>query len=137
MGWEEVGNGSNFWSLNQLQTLEPELAEGSYNKLELYLNMPVSPVIARDLEDELKARGVKDVKVTTSSPQLNIFFRKGFPWLAVIAAVILASIMLAALIVGWKLLTYVGSIAPWAVPWVAIGGIAAVTLLGVALVRRA
>ena len=63
----------------------------------------------------------------------NIYFKKGFPWLAVIAAIILASLVVAALVVSWKLFTMV----PEGIkPMVILAGIAAVAIVGAILLRR-
>ena len=134
MGWELVAEGS-VWELGDVAFYEDQLEERSYNLLELALSMPVGQDVADAIEQQLRGAGVEGVKVTTSSPQLNIYFRKGFPWLAVIAAVIAVSAVII-WVISWRLLTYVGAMAPWAVPWLALAGIAGATLITVALVRR-
>ncbi len=100
--WQEVAEGS-FWQLADLRQYEPYFEEGERGLLELDLRLPVSQNVAQDLEDMLREAGVADVKVRTASPMLQIFFKKGFPWLAVIALIILGSIVLAILIVGFRL----------------------------------
>ncbi len=100
--WEEVAEGS-FWQLADLSQYEPYFEEGSRGLLELDLRLPVSQNVAQNLEDMLVEAGVADVKVRTASPMLQIFFRKGFPWLAIIAAIILGLIILAILIIGFRL----------------------------------
>jgi len=87
----------------KLGEYEGYLAEGDRALLELDLRMPVSTTTARELEDRLKQAGVEDVGVTTAGPTLRIYFRKGFPWLAVIAGIVLGMIVLAVLVVGWRL----------------------------------
>ena len=135
MGWELISQGS-FISLVNLSQNEAQLVEGSRNLLELDLSLPVSPGVAQTLEDELKSAGVEGVRVTTASPLLRIYFTKGFPWLAVIAAIVLASVILAILIVGWRLFTYVGGISPESIPILIIGIIALATVVGVYMVRK-
>lgn len=115
--WEEVAEGS-FWQLANLSQYEPYFEEGDRGLLELDLRLPVSEGVAQDLEDMLIEAGVPDVKVRTASPMLRIFFKKGFPWLAVIAAIIIGLIVLAILIVGFRLFREV----PGAVPLFAIAG---------------
>ena len=132
MAWQEVAEGGVL-DLTNLGQYESQLDEGSSNWLQLFLRMPVTPGVAADLENLLREAGVEGVRVTTSSPILNIYFKKGFPWLAVIAAIILASLVVAALVVSWKLFTMV----PEAIrPWLAVAGIAAVAIIGVYLIRR-
>ncbi len=131
MAWQEVAEGGVFDLIN-LGQHESQLEEGSRNWLQLSLRMPVSAGVAADIENILREAGVEGVRVTTSSPVLNIYFNKGFPWLAVIAAIILASLVVAALVISWKLFTEV----PGAIPYLAIGGIVLATLLGIYLVRR-
>jgi len=134
MDWQLVAEGTAT-SLINLPQYEEDLPEGSYNMLELALSLPVTDGVAQELEDALKDAGVMDVKVVNfQNPHLQIYFTKGFPWLAIIVALVLAA---AILIISWRLLTYIGSVAPWAVPWVLLAGIAAVTVVGVCLVRRA
>ena len=135
MAWEEVAEGPS-WSLFGLSQYENELEESSYNWLQLNLRLPVTQGVAQEVENLLRDAGVEGVKVSTASPVLNIYFKKNPPWLAIIAAIALASIVLAALIVGWKLFTYVGEIAPNVVPLLAIAGIGVLTLIGVAIIRR-
>jgi len=122
--WEEVADGS-FWQLSNLSQYEPYFKEGSRGLLELDLRLPVSQNVAQDLEDKLREAGVEDVKVRTASPMLQIFFKKGFAWLAVIAAIIIGLIVLAILIVGFRLFREV----PGAVPLFAIAGLGILVLL--------
>lgn len=131
MAWEEVASGTAFDLIN-LSQYEEQLPEGSRNLLELYLRLPVTEGVAQALEDALRAAGVPDVKVTTASPMLKIYFTKGFPWLAVIAGVIIAAIVVFGLIVMWKLATEV----PVAIPLLALAAIATATVVGIYLVRR-
>lgn len=122
--WEEVAEGG-FWELADLSQYEPYFEEGDRGLLELDLRLPISEDMAQELEDRLKEAGVPDVKVRTASPMLRIFFKKGFPWLAVIAAIIIGLIVLAILIVGWRLFREV----PEAVPLFAIAGLGILALL--------
>lgn len=131
MAWQEVASGSAIDLIN-LGQYEEELPEGSRNLLELYLRLPVTEGVAQTLEDALGAAGVPDVRVTTASPMLKIYFTKGFPWLAVIVGVIIASIVVFALVVMWKLSTA----APAAIPLMAIAAIAVAAVVGIYLVKR-
>lgn len=142
MEWEEVAAGS-VWELPDLADFEDALEEGSRNLLQLALSVPVGDDVAQQLEDLLRSAGVEGVQVTTSSPQLNIYFKKGspdsakgFPWLAVIVATVLASLVIIALVIAWRLFTYIGSVAPGAIPFLALAAVGAVTIAGIYLMRR-
>lgn len=87
----------------QFSQYESYLGEGDRGLVELDLRLPVSQGVASELENKLKQAGVTDVRVTTASPMLRIYFRKGFPWLAIIAATVLGIVILAVMIVGWRL----------------------------------
>lgn len=89
--------------VGQLSKYEDCLGEGDKGLVELDLRLPVSQGVAAELENKLKQAGVEDVRVTTASPMVRIYFKKGVPWLAVIAAAVLGMIVLAVMIVGWRL----------------------------------
>ena len=131
MAFELVAEG-NFLQLANLSQYEPYFEEGSRGLLELDLRLPVSQGVAQELEDRLREAGVADVKVRTASPMLKIYFKKGFPWLAIIAAIILGLIVLAIMITGWRLSKEV----PEAIPFLAIAGIGVLALIGIALMKR-
>lgn len=135
MAWELVAEGPVITLFN-LGQYENELPEGSYNLLQLALRLPVSEGIAQMLEDKLRVAGVENIRVETASPMLRIYFTKGFPWLAVMAAIILASLVIIALVISWKLVTYIAEVAPAAIPIMAIAVVAAITVVGVYLVKR-
>ena len=130
MGWQEVASGSAL-DLFAIGQYEDQLLEGSHNLLELYLRLPVSEGVAQTLEDTLRAAGVENVRVTTASPILKIYFTKGFPWLVVIAGAIIASIIVLGLVLSWKLSTEV----PAAIPLIALAAIAIATVVGIFLVK--
>ena len=136
MAWELVAQGDVI-ALANMGEYENYLPEGSHNLLELDLRLPVTEGVAQTLEDALRDAGVEDVSVVPiGSPKLRIYFTKGFPWLAVIAATILGLIAIAVLVIAWRLFTYVGVVAPEAIPLLILAGIAAVTVIGIYLVRR-
>lgn len=136
MGWELVTQGDVI-ALANLGQYENYLPEGSHNLLELDLRLPVTEGVAQTLEDALRDAGVEDARVVPiGSPKLRIYFTKGFPWLAVIAAAILGLIVVAALVIAWRLFTYVGAVAPEAIPLLILAGIAVITVVGIYLVRR-
>jgi len=119
MAWEFVAQG-NVIELANLGQYEGQLPEGCFNRLELDLRLPVSDWVAQNLEEQLRAAGIPDVTVTTASPLLRIYFTKGFPWLAVIAAAVLGLIALSILIVAWRLYTDVSGDVPPPIPQIAL-----------------
>ena len=92
--WKQVTSGEGVGSLVSLKDYEDELAEGQRGKLILDLRLPLPPNAIYSLESKLQEAGVADVSVEASGNTLSIQFRKGFPWLAVIAGIVLASILL-------------------------------------------
>lgn len=107
--WVEVANGSPTEFSSGLEAYDSLLPEGSRALLRLNLTLPVTEGVAQTIEDALVAAGVPEVRVTTSSPVLNIYLRKGFPWLPVIVAVIIPLlIILAITVVSWQLFKEVG-----------------------------
>lgn len=104
MAWEEVASGNLIEFYSGLRQYDYLIPEGSRGKLQLNLRAPVSRGVAQTVENALVTAGIPNVKVTTSSPTLNIFFKKGFPWLPVIVGVIIPLLaILAILIISWQL----------------------------------
>jgi multidrug efflux pump subunit AcrB len=112
-----------------LATYEGQLGEGQRALIEVDLRLSPPSWAISGLEDQLKARGIPDVSVNSASPMVQIHFRKGFPWLAIIAAVILATIVLAVLIVGWRLFREVIGTLPLSMQGLAVGLIIIVVLI--------
>ena len=102
MAYEFVASGG-ILDVTQISQYESCLGEGQRGLVELDLRLPVSQSVAAELENKLKQAGVEEVRVTTASPLLRVYFRKGFPWLAIIAATILGIVALAVMIAGWRL----------------------------------
>ena len=130
MAFQFIGSGG-LLDATELSSYESQLAEGDRALLELDLRLPVSASVAQTLEDQLKQRGIPEVRVVTASPMLRIYWRKGFPWLFVIATLVL---LLAILIIGWRLFKEVAAVIP-PVP-LSIGLIALIVLGIVILARR-
>ena len=108
---------------------ESSLEENARGVVELDLRLPASLSIAAQLQDQLRSSGIEhsnELHVLASGKKLQIYFRKGFPWLAVIAAAVLGLIVLAVLITGWKIFREVvpESWQPF------VGGTAAILALG-------
>lgn len=102
MAYELIASGGIIDVL-QFSQCESLLAEGDRSLVELDLRWSPPVGVASELENKLRQEGVEDVRVTVASPMLRIYFRKGFPWLAVIAAIILATIVLLVLVTGWRI----------------------------------
>lgn len=102
MGYELLGSGG-LLDAGQIVQYDNYIGEGQRALVELDLRLPVSAGVAQELENKLKQAGVEDVRVTTASPLVRIYFRKGFPWLAVIVAAVAAMAILAVLVVGWRI----------------------------------
>lgn len=131
--WAEVAQGSVLDLYSGMHQYDALIPEGNRAMLQLNLRLPVSRSVAGEIESALKAAGVPDVKVTTGSPVLRIYFRKGFPWLVVIVGVILPLlIVLAITVVSWQLFKeepLVGSA-------LLIAGIGVAALAGLILLSR-
>jgi multidrug efflux pump subunit AcrB len=122
---------------DELAGYEEQFEEGQKVKLELDLRMSISQGVAQDLQYQLEQRGVENCRVMVGSPLLKIEYTKGFPWIAVILAVVLATVVLAILIVGWRLYKDIISTIPKELQGVAGAAlIAGVLLLGITLYRR-
>ena len=137
MGYELMASGG-ILDAAQFNQYESYLGEGDRGLIELDLRLPVSQSMAAELENKLKQAGVEEARVTTASPMLRISFRKGFPWLAVIAAAVLGMIALAVLIVGWRLFKEVvpEGLQPLVGGLGGLGLVAMLTLGAVILARR-
>ena len=133
MGYEFIASGGILEAVH-LSQYEAYLAEGQRGLLELDLRLPVPQSVASELEAKLRQAGVPDVSVTTASPLMRVYFRKGFPWLAVIAAAILGLIILAVMIVGWRLFKEV--IPEEFQPLAGMGIVAVIILVAIILMRR-
>lgn len=127
--WKEVAKGGVIDLYSGMQYYEQFIPEGSGVVCRFNLRQSLSPSMVDTLQQRLEAAGVKDVEVTTGSPVLNVFFTKGFPWLAIIVAIIL---VIAVLIISWKLLVWIEEVASGStrlIVWGALG-IVGVLLLG-------
>jgi len=133
MSYEMVAQGS-ILDITELSAYDDFIAEGQKTMLELDLRTPVSSSIVSELQSQLMQAGVQEAKVTTGSPLLRIEFRKGFAWLPVIGAIIMGMIVLAILIVGWRLFKDVVS-AGVALP-MSIGVLLLIVLGVIVLTRR-
>jgi hypothetical protein len=133
MAWELLAGGS-LLDARHIAQYESKIKEGQRALLELDLRAPLPPGIVTELETKLRERGVREVQVNTASPLLRISWRKGFPFLSVILAIILGIVILAILIVGWRLFREVAEVVP--APVIIAGAILLVALVASALKGR-
>lgn len=136
MSWKQVADG-NFLDATELGSLEENyIAEGQRGRIEIDLRVSVPSSVVSQLENELRQRGVQDVSVTTGSPMLRITYRKGFPWLAVIVAIVLGLIVLAILVIGWRFFREIVDIIPEPLRGVAGIAIVAGIILGLVVLAK-
>ena len=137
MAWELVTSGSDVGSLSSLPDYEEQVEEGRRGRLVLDLNTNVPDGIASGLQGALDAAGVTEAKVVASGNELDIQYKKGFPWLPIIVAAVLASIILAILIVAWQFFKEVEEVVPSGIIIVAvIAGIVLVAVIAFILIRK-
>ena len=124
--WEEVAEGGVLDLYSGMRYYEQFIPEGSKVLCRFNLRTSLSPTTVNTLEQKMKDAGVKDVRVTTGSPVLNVYFTKGFPWLAAIAAIVL---VIAALIISWRILIWIEEAAPGSTKLLVWGGLGLVAIL--------
>lgn len=96
MAWELVAEGTGA-NLNNVVSYEnSEIDEGQKARLRCNCVVPVSTWQIDDLRSALSWAGVEDLQVTGSGSEVNIYWRKGFPWAAVIILALVAVIVVAA-----------------------------------------
>lgn len=131
MAWQTVAEGSGK-TLATIIGYEDQVAEGQRGRLSLSLTNPLSPNIANQLQNQLDAYGVIEAQVSTSGKNCDITYRKGFPWLAIIVAIVLGLMVLAILIVSWQFAKEM----PVQFSLLALGALAAGAGLVVYLIRK-
>ena len=134
MAWEQVGSGGLLDATELGYYEETFIPEGQRGLLQLDLRMPIPQSIVSQLQSQLRDRGVTEAQVSTGSPVLNISWRHGFPFLAVIVAIVLGLVILAVLITGWRLFKEVVP-AGWQ-PLIGGLGLALLAILGIVLLTR-
>ena len=111
MAWEKVASGG-LLDATDIEKYEAYIGEGQRALLELALRAPAPDYIVAELQSQLQHHGVREAQVTTGSPLLRVSWRKGFPFLPVVVGIILGLIVLAILIVGWRLFKEVAEVVP-------------------------
>ena len=102
MTWQKIASGG-LLDATDIEQYERDIAEGQRGLLELDLRAPVPQSVVSEFQAKLQEHGVLEAQVTTGSPLLRVQWRKGFPFLPVILAIILGIVVLAILIIGWRL----------------------------------
>ena len=127
--WEEIADGGLIDLYSGVYHYEQFIPEDSKVRVRFNLRQSLSPSAVDELQERLEAAGVEDVKVTTGSPILDISFTKGFPWLTIVIGIVL---VIAVLIISWKLLVWIEEVAPGSTKLIVWGalGIVGVILLG-------
>jgi len=124
--WKEVAEGGLVDLYSGMSIYEQSIPEGSKVQCSFNLRQSLSPSAVNELEERMQDAGVKDVRVTTGSPVLNVFYTKGFPWLVIVIGIILA---IAFLIIAWKILIWVEEVAPGYTKVLIWGGLGIVGIL--------
>jgi hypothetical protein len=102
MSWELVGQG-NVSQISNVGSYEQDIPEGSRCQVRLSLRQPVTAAAIQEIKAQMVARNVTDGTVSQSGNTVILGARKGFPWLAVIAAIILAIAILLIIILTWQI----------------------------------
>jgi hypothetical protein len=100
--WELVGQGGSI-DIANIAAYEDQIPEGAQFQIGLQLRVPAEASIADTIKSQMTQRGVPDADVTYSGNTMQVYGRKGFPWLAVIAAIILAILVLVIILVNWSI----------------------------------
>lgn len=96
MSWELVAEGTGGDLNNVVSYEESEIAEGQKARLQCDCVVPVSTWELDSLRNSLEWAGVEDLQISGSDSRINIIWRKGFPWAAVIILALIAVIVVAA-----------------------------------------
>lgn len=137
IAWEEIASGNRNDLASGLREYDPLIPEGSRGYLRLNTITTIHPGIVSAVESALKFAGIPEINVTYDNRALNIFWKKGFPWLLAIVGVILPLLLILAIIITtWQLFREMPEIAPLIIGAVTAIGIGMVALAGILLIRR-
>jgi len=127
--WEFVGQGG-VADIANMAVYEDQIPEGAQFQIGLELRVPAVASVADTIKSQMVQRGIPDADVTYSGNTMQIYGRKGFPWLAVIAAIILATLVLVIILVSWSIFKKVvpPALQGWIIPVLLVG--AAILLIG-------
>jgi hypothetical protein len=120
--WEFVGQGG-VADIANMAVYEDQIPEGAQFQVGLQLRVPVEALVVDTIKSQMLQRGIPDADVTYSGNTMQIYGRKGFPWLAVIAAIILATLVLVIILVSWSIFKKVipPALQSWIVPLLLVG----------------
>jgi hypothetical protein len=94
MSWQLVAEGNNT-NIGDVQSLESsEIEEGQRARLKCQTLTPVPSWQIDDLRNSLTLAGVEDLQIRMSGNTIDIIWRKGFPWAAVIILALVAIIVI-------------------------------------------
>ena len=96
MAWELIAEGSGTDLNNVISYENSEVAEGQRARLQCDCVIPVSTWQLDGLRNSLTWAGVEELGISGSGTRINITWRKGFPWAAVIILALVAVIVVAA-----------------------------------------
>jgi len=128
MAWEEIASGSGIEISDVISYEESHIEEGQRARLYCESLLPIPSGTIDGLRNSLTWAGVEDLKIVSSGNKINIYWRKGFPW----AAVILAALVLIIIVIIWIFYRE----APFTVNAMLVAGIAIASVAGIALLRR-
>ena len=111
MAWEQIAN-DGLLDATDIERYETYIGERQRALLELDLRIPAPNYVVTELQSQLQQAGVKEAQVTVGSSSLCVSWRKGFSFLPVVVGIILGLIVLAILIVGWRLFREVAEVIP-------------------------
>lgn len=131
MNWTQIASG-NVVSAIEISSYEDQIEEGKHARLTFSLRSAPTQDIITQVQEELNNAGVTEGVASSSGNDLTVTYKKGFPWLAVIVAIVLGLVVLAILIIGWVLfkevVDVVGPGGTTTLIWIAVA--VAVVMLG-------
>lgn len=127
--WKKVTSGDGISSLSTLPRYEDTIEEEQRQKLSLNLRTSVSPDVIDTLQSKLEQAGVAEASVAGTGTGIDVTFRKGFPFLAIVVAAVLGLIVLAILIIAWQFFKEVKEVLPQ--PVIIVGAVVGIILLAV------
>jgi len=133
MSWELIASGGSN-DLNDIVSYEEaDVAEGQRARLDCNCLTPVPTWQIDDLRASLTFAGVEELQIVSSGNTVQIFWKKGFPWAAVIILALVAVIV----IVTWLFFKeMVSKIGPVPTTLFIIGGSILAAAIGYSLFRR-
>ena len=119
--WQKLAEGTN---ISAIAFYESQFSEKQRGRLDLNLRLTPPASTITWLRQELINRGVAEADVKANGSRVSIYWKKEFDPLTLIAVIVVGIVVLAALIIGWKLFREVGVPVVSNMPiwgWVVIG----------------